>query len=71
MFRPFTALAGDVAALGWQSVVGDLLETKQLTAALDLPVPLSNGYFVNRPKSSGAENAKNIFTSWLKRQAGT
>lgn len=64
------ALAGEGVMLGWRSVVGDLLESGQLTTALDMPVPLQNGYFVNRPAGLSADSTQSTFINWLARQAG-
>ena len=63
------ALAGDGVMLGWRSVVGDLLASGQLATAMDAPVPLDNGYFVNASNNLKAKDTTNTFLRWLEQQA--
>lgn len=65
------ALAGEGVMLGWRSVVGDLLVSEQLTVALDKPVHLDSGYFINAPSPRPHKASKRKFVNWLCRQAGT
>ena len=63
------ALAGDGIMLGWRSVVGDLLRSRQLAVAFDSPANPHSGYFVNVAQSRIDQRSATDFLDWLCRQA--
>lgn len=63
------ALAGEGIMLGWRSVVGDLLTSRQLTMAFDRPAPLDSGYYYKCSTQAKTWRCADIFQDWLNRQA--
>ncbi len=63
------ALSGDGIMLGWRSVVGDLLNSQQLTRAFDAPVCLDSGYYINRVSNQDDEDCVGALLCWLREQA--
>ncbi len=62
------ALAGDGIMLGWRSVIGDLVATRQLVAAVNAPVKLTSGYYLlTSPRVRGRAVEK--FVEWLHKAA--
>jgi len=64
-------LAGEGIMLGWRSVVGDLVSTQQLAAAVDAPVKLTSGYHVLVSRQSKTKRATIDFVAWLRKIAIT
>ncbi len=62
-------LAGEGIMLGWRSVVGDLVSTQQLTAAVDAPVKLASGYHVLISRQSKTKKTTLDFVAWLRKTA--
>ncbi|MCP4878240.1 MAG: LysR family transcriptional regulator, partial [Gammaproteobacteria bacterium] len=62
-------LAGEGIMLGWRSVVGDLVSTQQLAAAVDAPVKLTSGNHVLVSRQSKTKKATIDFVAWLRKIA--
>ncbi|MCP4332156.1 MAG: hypothetical protein GY785_05830 [Gammaproteobacteria bacterium] len=55
--------------LGWRSVVGDLVSTQQLAAAVDAPVKLTSGNHVLVSRQSKTKKTTIDFVAWLRKIA--
>jgi DNA-binding transcriptional LysR family regulator len=64
------ALTGDGIMLGWRSVVGDLLNSQQLTLAFDAPIRLDSGYYIKGVQDQDDGDCVGALLSWLREQAG-
>jgi len=62
-------LAGEGIMLGWRSVVGDLVSSQQLVAAVDAPVKLTSGYHVLVSRQSKTKRTTIDFVAWLRKIA--
>ena len=64
------ALAGQGIALGWQSLVDDLLRDGLLTRPLDTVFESENGYFAVWKKGTAQQPAVAAFLDWLLAECG-
>ena len=64
------ALTGDGIMLGWRSVVGDLLNSKQLALAFDAPVSLDSGFYIKGVQDRDDGDCVGALLGWLRDQAG-
>ena len=64
-----SALIGDGLMLGWRSVVGELVTSGQLKAAVNHPVHLQSGYYFNSLQPQDTGTGKEQLLDWLKQQA--
>ncbi len=63
------ALAGEGIMLGWRSIVGDLLTSRQLTVAFNAPAHLDRGYYFMSTRPDDSPRCSGEFLKWLNRQA--
>ncbi len=64
------ALAGEGIMLGWRSVVGDLISSQQLVAAVEATVNLNSGFHVLVSRQSKTKKTTVDFVTWLRKIAG-
>ena len=64
------ALTGDGIMLGWRSVVGDLLNSQQLTLAFDASVRLDSGFYIKGVQDQEDGNNVGVLLGWLREQVG-
>jgi len=62
-------LAGEGVMLGWRSVVGDLVSSQQLVAAVNATVNLNSGFHVLVSRQSKTKKTTIDFVSWLRKIA--
>jgi LysR family glycine cleavage system transcriptional activator len=58
-------VAGEGVMLGWQSVIGDLVSTHQLVAAVDASIELSSGYHALVSRQAKTKMILGDFVEWL------
>lgn len=62
-------LKSDGIMLGWRSVVGDLVNSQQLTVALNRPVQLDSGYYLQKSRNRRDQISVKELVGWLKQEA--
>ncbi len=61
-----STLAGEGIMLGWRSVIGDLVSTRQLVAAVNAPVELTSGYHILQSHQARTKKMVQNFVLWLR-----
>ncbi|TPE49184.1 LysR family transcriptional regulator [Maribrevibacterium harenarium] len=65
------AIAGQGVALGWRSLVDDMIEQNMLVPLMDFSVSSTNGYFAVHSQSMAEDEVVQTFTNWLLSQEGS